>query len=196
MAKDIRLVIFDLDGTIAVLDVDWEGLKGELEADLESRYGIKANLTDFDAGLDEACRKIGKDGIKRMYRVVERYETEHMDNMKPVEVTGKLIRSLAGRGVMMAVLSSNTRIAVREALSRLGMTGMFSAVVAKEDVAVHKPDPEGILKILGRLKVDRGNALLIGDTWRDSEAGRRAGVETLLVTELESDSYCRSMLDG
>ena len=62
------------------------------------------------------------------------------------------------------------------------MASLFSVVVGFEDVARHKPDPEGVELALGRLGVLPKEALLVGDSAADIEAARAAGCPSCYAT--------------
>jgi D-glycero-D-manno-heptose 1,7-bisphosphate phosphatase len=47
--------------------------------------------------------------------------------------------------------------------------------------ACRKPQPGLILSAAGELRIDRAASYMIGDRWRDVEAGRRAGCKTIFV---------------
>lgn len=54
------------------------------------------------------------------------------------------------------------------------------AVFAKE-CTCRKPRPGLLARAAVQLGIDLGASVMIGDTWRDEEAGRRAGCRTYLV---------------
>lgn len=47
--------------------------------------------------------------------------------------------------------------------------------------ACRKPEPGMLLALAERWDVDLARSFVVGDTWRDAEAGRRAGCRTILV---------------
>jgi HAD superfamily hydrolase (TIGR01548 family) len=63
----------------------------------------------------------------------------------------------------------------------------FRRVVTMDDVRKRKPDPEGLLKILG--KRDRGNALYVGDNVDDALAAQAAGVAFVAILPRGSLRY-------
>ena len=67
-------------------------------------------------------------------------------------------------------------------LDELGVASLFSVVVGFEDVARHKPDPEGVELALGRLGVLPKEALLVGGSAADIEAARAAGCPSCYAT--------------
>src|SRR5260370_2205864 len=52
----------------------------------------------------------------------------------------------------------------------------FEARITADDVQKAKPDPEGILLALSRIKADAKESMYVGDSPADMAAGRQAGV--------------------
>jgi D-glycero-D-manno-heptose 1,7-bisphosphate phosphatase len=51
----------------------------------------------------------------------------------------------------------------------------------KEHCNCRKPKPGMILRAQKKLRVDLASSFMVGDRWRDIEAGRRAGCRTILI---------------
>lgn len=67
--------------------------------------------------------------------------------------------------------------------SQLGLDDVF--VCAHDDpdrCACRKPEPGLLLEAASRWEVELRSSVMIGDRWRDVEAGRRAGCATVLVS--------------
>jgi phosphoglycolate phosphatase-like HAD superfamily hydrolase len=62
-----------------------------------------------------------------------------------------------------------------------------------EDVAREKPHPDLIDLVLSRAKIPPGDAVMVGDTPYDAQAGRRASV---LAVGLMSGGFTRAELDA
>ncbi|MCS7314712.1 MAG: HAD family phosphatase [Bryobacteraceae bacterium] len=79
----------------------------------------------------------------------------------------------------LAIVTSTSISEIRPILRAAGIEQRFQTIVASEDVARHKPDPEPSLLAMQRLAVTRGLAI------EDSDAGERsahaAGLEVLKV---------------
>ena len=67
-------------------------------------------------------------------------------------------------------------------LDELGVASLFSVVVGFEDVAHHKPDPEGVQLALDQLGVLPKDALLVGDSAADIVAAKAAGCPSCHAT--------------
>ena len=51
----------------------------------------------------------------------------------------------------------------------------------RDDCSCRKPRPGLILEAAGRLQIDLGKSYMVGDRWRDIEAGRSAGCRTVFL---------------
>jgi HAD superfamily hydrolase (TIGR01509 family) len=93
----------------------------------------------------------------------------------------RLIATLHERGVKLAVCSNKPVGFTRALLDSLGVADRFAAVLGPEDVGRPKPAPDMLLAALKRLDVESGEALYVGDSTIDVNAGRAAGVKTWVV---------------
>jgi D-glycero-D-manno-heptose 1,7-bisphosphate phosphatase len=85
--------------------------------------------------------------------------------------------------IARGTLSPATLEAINESLRvRLGLDAV--AVCPHDDAdgcACRKPEPGLILDAAFRLGLDLDHSVVVGDRWRDIEAGRRAGCPTVLI---------------
>ena len=85
-------------------------------------------------------------------------------------------RSLAEGGYRLGVVSTKWRSRIEETFAREGLGAYFELVVGGDDVAVHKPDPEGLRQALDKMRLAPEDVVYVGDSIADGEAARRAGV--------------------
>ena len=76
-------------------------------------------------------------------------------------------------------------------LEALGITDWFAAVVAAEDTARHKPEPDVFLEAARRLGVDPARCTVYEDTDIGLEAARRAGMTPVDVRPLIREALGR-----
>lgn len=82
-------------------------------------------------------------------------------------------------GTELALFTGRVRREVNRTLDFAGVRKFFAQIVTADDVEKHKPDPEGLLKILrGR---DPRRAIYIGDNVDDALAAQAAGVPFVAV---------------
>jgi HAD superfamily hydrolase (TIGR01509 family) len=84
-------------------------------------------------------------------------------------------RAITRLGAVRALVTGSSRREARQMLDLLGLTDAFPVVVAAEDVARSKPEPDGYLAAARALAVDPARCLVIEDSAAGIAAGRAAG---------------------
>jgi HAD superfamily hydrolase (TIGR01549 family) len=88
---------------------------------------------------------------------------------------------LSEKGVTLAVFTGKGRRTAMITLEALGIDKHFHVVMSGSDVRCHKPDPEGIRKILEICSLDPEGVVMVGDAVADVRASRAAGVRSAAV---------------
>jgi HAD superfamily hydrolase (TIGR01509 family) len=157
----VHALIYDFDGTLFHLPVDYPAVRRELGLPAEAKIGPL-----LQRWLDE-------DDQARL-AVYTRHE-------RAAVPAGELLpgaRECLSAPGNKAILTRNSRLAVLDALGELA-GGVL--VVGREDVRRLKPDPEGVRRVLAHFGVGAEQAALIGDTYHDVQAARAAGVYSVIV---------------
>lgn len=98
----------------------------------------------------------------------------------------ELLDFLDHEAVPRAIVTSTPRANLDMILDSLGIAARFAsplgALVAEEDAARGKPDPEGFLVAAHRLAVDPAAAVVIEDAPAGLEAAKAAGMRAIGVT--------------
>ncbi|UPW00589.1 HAD-IA family hydrolase [Halorussus gelatinilyticus] len=166
-ASDATAVVYDLDGTLVRLAVDWEDVERRL-VDLLEREGVDADPLSAwdllsaaeDAGIgdeaDELIASAERDGAAASERL-------------------PLADELVEREVPVGVCSLNHEEAVRIALDRHDLSAHVESVVGRGTVPERKPHPRALLAAVEELGVDPKDVLFVGDSKSDEETAERAG---------------------
>jgi HAD superfamily hydrolase (TIGR01549 family) len=162
----VRGVVFDLDGTLVVEQLDYDQIRRELG------FPQRVPLLEAIAELSEAEQILAHAVLHRHEQTAALTATLNAGVMA-------FLDWLDSRGVRRALFSRNSRAAVALALERCGLS--FELIVARED-APHKPRPDGLVKICSAWNLPPAQVLMIGDYLYDIEAGIAAGTRTALVT--------------
>ncbi len=177
----MKAVIFDLDGTLQSLEIDWKSLRSDL-SDLFGRHGLplvegpmleavdRNVATLLDRGMTPA--QAGK-VLLEAGRLMDRAEMDSYPKVRTLPGVPEMLTELEKHGLRRAVLSRACRAYVDLSLERLDH--LFDAVIARQDVARPKPDPEGVLLLLVKLGCAPADCAVIGDHPFDVLAGKRAG---------------------
>lgn len=182
----IRGMVFDFDGTLAVLTIDFNLMKRRVGALAEAFLGSAPE----DEGLpvlewiealgaevaDCEGHELALEFRSRARLVVNATELDAARQGRLFPFTEAMLAELAARGVAVGVVTRNCTAAVRKVFPDI--LRHCSAFIAREDARVLKPDPGHVLQALERMGVAPGEALVAGDHGMDIAAGRAAGCHT------------------
>lgn len=183
-----QLIILDLDGTILDLKVNWPLLRSKLNQ-LVAKYELPNDT--FNEGLDKGIEKVehilNEAKLKIFFELIEEYETQHIEDAKEnIKLLEIFDQDLLKKNI--AVFSLNMRKTVLSALNLPKVSRYLSKedifIVAKEDVRLGKPNPEGLFKVLSHFNIHKDDSIFIGNSDSDFIAGKLAGIETLDVRNI------------
>jgi len=162
----IRAAIFDLDGTLVDSGLDFDLMRAEM--------GLARGLP-----LLEAIAAVEAEIAARCHAILLEHERRGAQRATLYPGVAPFIDELAARGWRRAVFTRNSRDLTLHTLARVGLE--FDAVLSRDDAPV-KPDPAALLQICEAWRVPPSECVVIGDHRFDIEAGRRAGMHTVLYT--------------
>ncbi|WP_435074050.1 HAD family hydrolase [Halorubrum sp. HHNYT27] len=177
-------IVYDLDGTLVELAVDWGAVASSV-LDVYAEHGIKPP-TDELWGLLEAADEYGvgepvEEAIALHERTGARDSTLLPLGRRLIEPNGERA-STPPAGVCSLNCEEACRIAVET--HGLGDALESDAIVGRDTVGTHKPEPESLLAAIDRLGAAPDRALFVGDSRRDAVAAERAGVAYAWVSDL------------
>jgi len=180
----MRAVIFDLDGTLQRLRMDWDRLRADLVA-LFGRYGQPELEGPLLEAVDRNIRLLIDKGMTpgqaqrirlRADTLMDRAELDSFPKVRTFAGVPRLLAGLRERRIATAVFSRACRKYVDLSLARMGHR--FDAVLGRDDVVRPKPDPEGVLLLLVKLRCAPKDCAVVGDHPFDILSGKRAGAAT------------------
>ncbi|MEP6992392.1 MAG: HAD-IA family hydrolase [bacterium] len=180
-------ILFDLDGTLidsielilASARHAFIGFDGHAPTDDDWRATIGRPLQRV---LHEYAREDAQEA-KRLFDRYREYQLAHHDQLvRPYDGIVAMLRSLAAAGHPLGVVTSKSDWLAVKGLELVGVGDLFPVVVGCDTCVNHKPHPEPVERALALLGVPASDALFVGDSPHDIEAGRAAGVYTVGVT--------------
>lgn len=97
------------------------------------------------------------------------------------EAVPDTVQRLKAQGKKLAIVSTKYRYRIADFLKRENLLHSFDAIIGGEDVARHKPDPEGLHQVAGILNSSMQESLYVGDSVVDAEAAQWAGMPFVAV---------------
>lgn len=178
-------VLFDLDGTlvdtapdmVAVLQemqkandldpVDYEHGRAQVSngaigllsigfPDIEVSFGDELHLDYLERYADAVCRE------SRVFAGLD-----------------ALLDQLDDASRQWGIVTNKPEHLTHPLLDALGLASRSACIVSGDSLPVRKPDPAPLLYACDMAGVEPHRAIYVGDSWRDIEAGLRAGMATV-----------------
>jgi phosphoglycolate phosphatase len=183
---DLKLVIFDLDGTLVDTSEDiTNALNHAVKPFGIAPLSVRETTALVGEGISRLIEKIlgsrySAIGAEVQSRFLEHY-SEHLTDRS---VLYPNVRETLQRldGLRKAVISNKRESLSTRLLEALDLKRHFALVVGSDTVPERKPSAMPILHALSTLGVSAGESLMVGDSNYDIEAGKRAGLRTVAVT--------------
>lgn len=87
-----------------------------------------------------------------------------------------VLTALKGRGLRTAIVTTKAHRTIQRIADHLGASPLLDEIVGGDDVSREKPDPEGLLGVLGRFGLAKTEALYVGDSLVDAKTAQAAAV--------------------
>lgn len=96
--------------------------------------------------------------------------------------TLEILRYLKEKGLSLGIVTSKGSEGTKRTIDLTALPDFMDVIITAGDVSKHKPFPEPVLKALDILQIPSREAIFIGDSHFDIQAGQKAGAVTLGVT--------------
>ena len=183
--NNVKLVIFDLDGTL----VDaYSAIIRSFNHTLK-KLGLpgKDSLT-IRRAVGWGDKQLLSPFIKRedLTKALSLYRSHHKTALLKYShlfVNVKyVLKYLRKKGYKLAVASNRPTKFSLILIRHLGIKKYFDYCLCADKLRYGKPNPEILLKIARKFSLKPDEVLYVGDMTIDAQAGRRAGISTVIVT--------------
>ena len=182
----IKLIIFDLDGTL----VDTSGdITNALNYALKP-YGLR-DLTVEDTmkmvgeGITRLIEKIlENERIQMRDTVIKRFLDYYSEHLVDFSTLYPHVRETLEKlnGYKKAVISNKREYLSIRLLDKLDLLKYFDLVVGSDTTSERKPSAVPVIYVFTKLGVNPDESIIVGDSNYDIEAGKKAGLKTVAVT--------------
>lgn len=184
-------IVFDLDGTLieTVLDlvpalnhtIASQGLKPVTVDQIRPivSAGSKAmirqayKLQDLEI-TDELCDQL-------FDQFISHYEANISNHSVFYDGCLSAMETLASNGFILAVCTNKYEAMAQKLLSGMGAIEKFASISGGDTFEFRKPDPRHILETIAAAGGNPKHAIMIGDSYNDIEAAKRADVMSIAV---------------
>lgn len=174
MEKTHDAIVYDLDGTLVRLAVDWAAVRRAVAKILESG-GADPGDADLWSMLDIADEAGLAEEVEATIAEFERTGARESERLP--------LAAELPQDIPVGVCSLNCAEACEIALNTHGLGAYVDSVVGRDSLPEQKPDPEPLLAVLERLDAEPSRSLFVGDSDSDALAAQRAGVDFEYVSD-------------
>ena len=194
----LQIVLFDLDGTLV---------------DTAPDLGLALNMQRQRHGLpdlpQDVIRPHASHGSRGLLGIGFGLLPEHADfpamrdeyldlyaevlTVSPLMFAGiaDLLAAIENAGLCWGVVTNKPRRFTRPLLDAMGLTARAACVVSGDDAARPKPAPDTLLLACAEANCQPTRAVYVGDAERDIQAGRAAGMRTVVACYGYLDAHDR-----
>ena len=184
----MKLVIFDLDGTILdTLEDLYQATNYMLRKSHlpdRTREEVRSFVGNgiyhlVELALPPICQK---DFIDLAFEDFNDYYKDHCNiETKPYNGIIEVMKQLKKEGYLLAVVSNKSDYAV-QSLCESYFPGIFDYVAGMRENVRKKPYPDSIYEVCSHLGIEIKDSLYIGDSEVDIETARNANIELITVS--------------
>lgn len=184
--KRIRAVLFDIDGTL----VDSNDLHAEAWVEAFRHFGREVPYETVrgqigkggDNLIPDTLPDVGPDEQEEMEKFRgELFKEKYLAHATPFPGVCELFEKLRDDDVRIVLASSAKQGEMEHHKERIGCGDLVDGATTADDVEHSKPDPDIFAAALKTAGVRQDEAVIVGDSPFDVEAGRRLGVPVVAV---------------
>ncbi|HWJ72530.1 MAG TPA: HAD family hydrolase [Kaistia sp.] len=197
----LKALLFDKDGTLVDFAITWNGaatsVLAALAGDDEDMHRALADIlhydrttatilptspfvggtvTDIAAEFAPAVGIAADDHAAFVERLSLLFNEGALASVAPIGDPLGLLTSLKAEGYLLGIVTNDTESGARAQSEKLGLDGLFDAIIGYDSGHGRKPDPGQIHAFMDRFGSAPDETTLIGDTLHDLDAARAAGV--------------------
>ena len=194
----VKAILFDIDGTL----VDSNDFHADAWVEGFAKHG-------HDIPRDAVRGQIGKGADMLVPALIpgasedeaetlgdahgEVFKSKYLKWVRPFPQARDLMACVHEAGLKVALASSASKGELDHYVELLGIADFVDETTTIDDVNRSKPAGDIVATALGKLGVGPGEALFVGDTPYDIDAGAKCGVSTITVL---SGGFSRDALTG
>ena len=181
-------MVFDFDGTLAVLNIDFSLMKERVfllirdlgidEESIREQYLLEI--------IDEVCGRLRRENpiaadtfYENAHHILHEIELNAAAEGRLISGTEAALTDLGNRGVKVGIVTRNCEDAVRRVFPNID--AFCDVFLSRNSVKRVKPHPDHLTSMMKALNVASEEAVMVGDHVIDIQAGQSVGMKTIGV---------------
>ncbi len=169
----INTIIFDLDGTLVDLNMDFTKLKSQIQAILN----MKDPPTPF---LEKIIEHTGEDETLRneIWALIDNAETQAIPNSKIFPETYNSLNELKEKGFNLSLVTMQGQKTAHQLLKKYRLFELFNPIITRENSHLRNIQIQHVIDIL---KLTKDRVIMVGDRLNDVICSKKVGVNCILI---------------
>jgi len=186
--QNVKAVVFDFDGTLAVLNIDFSFMR-ERVFDLMKHFGVAEEWVGERYLLeiiDEVYQILYKknpasaeDFYRKGHQILHEIEMKAAEKGSLIPGTEATLENLRRKKIKVGIITRNCEDAVRKVFPQIN--DFCDVFVSRDLVKKVKPHPDHLTYVMASLKISGEESVMVGDHLIDVQAGKRVGMKTIGV---------------
>lgn len=186
-------IIFDIDGTLTSTNqLIFQSFNYVTKKYINKTYSDEELIEFFGPTEESILKDLTGEHFEKARDDYFRFYNDNHEKLADIYPGIKeVLEHIKQKDVPLAVFTGKGREAAIITLKILNIFEYFDLIVTGDDVAEHKPSPEGILLFVNKFNLHKEKVLLIGDAPADIKAARLAGIK---IASVVWDSYAKETI--
>ena len=168
----IKGIIFDLDGTLIQLSINYEIVQNNLKF----FFNTSKNLTPLIPAIVELSKN-DQNKIKTAFSLICKEEILASKNFKVMDDAIEILKFLKSKNIILSLVTMQCRDALEKILYKMNILDLFDFIITRDE---NFNRFEQIQNSLEYTSLNSSEVLMIGDRIHDVESAKKAGCIPIL----------------
>ena len=176
----IKGIIFDLDGTLIKLPINYD----ILQSNLKFFFNTSENLKPLIPTIIELSKN-DQNKIKNAFSLICKEEILASKNFKVMNEAVEVLKFLKSKNLILCLVTMQCRTALKEILYKMNISDLFDFMISRDE---NYDRFEQIKNSLKHISLNSSEVLVVGDRIHDVESAKKAGcVPILKINEIKKN---------
>lgn len=176
----IKGIIFDLDGTLIQLSINYDSI----QKTLKEFFCTSENLTPLIPTIIKLSKN-DQNKINTSFDVICKEEILASKNFQTMNNAVEILKFLKSKNLILCLVTMQCRDALEKILSKMDVLDLFDSIITRDE---NYDRFEQIMNSLKNTNLNSSDVLVVGDRIHDIESAKKAGcIPVLKINETKKN---------